>query len=146
MRSLRLSLCLTVAAIAAAGCGLLTTSAASGVSPGLLVAGEDTATITAPDTVDHGVNFTVTVGTLGGGCTREAARTEYASDSQLLEVHPFDRWKAESCPNDAILIPHQITVKIDEAGARTLRIVGRQVIPGTNSTDYIQLDQPLYVR
>jgi hypothetical protein len=146
MRSIALTLCLAATAIAVAGCGLLTTEAATGVSPALLVAGEDTATITAPDTVDHGVNFTVTVGTLGGGCTREAARTEYASDSQFLEVHPFDKWSAVNCPNDAIFIPHQLTVKIDAAGARTLRIVGREAVAGTNTTVYVELDKPLYVR
>jgi hypothetical protein len=146
MRSLALTLCLAVTAIGVSGCNLLTTDAASGVSPALLVAGADTAIITAPDTVDHGVNFNVTVSTLGGGCTREAARTEFASDTQTLEVYPFDRWSAESCPNDAILIPHAITVKIDVAGARTLSIIGREAIPGTNSTQYVQLDRPLYVR
>lgn len=146
MRSLALTLCLAVTAIGVAGCNLLTTDAASGVSPALLVAGTDTAVITAPDTVDHGVSFNVTVSTLGGGCTREAARTEFASNTQTLEVYPFDRWSAESCPNDAILIPHAITVKIDVAGARTLSIIGREQIPGTNSTQYVQLDRPLYVR
>ena len=146
MRSLSLTLCLAATAIAVAGCGLLTTEAATGVSPALIVAGEDTATIPAPDTVDHGVNFTVTVATLGGGCTREAARTEYVSDTQFLQVHPFDRWSAASCPNDAIFIPHQITVKLNEAGARTLRIVGREAVPGTNQTVFVQLDRPLYVR
>ena len=146
MRSLVLTLCCAAVTAGLAGCNLLTTDAASGVSPALLVAGLDTAVITAPDTVDHGVNFTVTVSTLGGGCTRESARTESASDSQSLQIFPYDRWSAESCPNDAILIPHTITVKIDAAGERTLTVVGREQIPGTNSTQYVQLDQPLYVR
>ena len=146
MRALALTLSLAFAATAAGGCNLLTTDAASGVSPALLVAGVDTAVISAPDTVDRGVNFTVNVATLGGGCTREADRTEVASDTQVLEVYPYDRWSAEECPNDAILIPHAVTLKIDVAGARTLRIIGRKTIPGTNGTDYVQLDQPLYVR
>jgi hypothetical protein len=146
MHSRALTLCLAAAAIGLAGCNLLTTDAASGVSPALLVAGADTAVISAPDTVDHGVNFTVTVSTLGGGCTREADRTEAASDAQTLQIYPFDRWSAESCPNDAILIPHSITVKLDTPGLRTLSIIGREAVPGTNSTTYVTLDQELFVR
>ena len=84
MRSLRLPLCLTVATIAAAGCGLLTTSAASGVSPGLLVAGEDTATITAPDTVDHGVNFTVTSRQSPGATVKAVDPRTWKSDPEMV--------------------------------------------------------------
>src|SRR5215212_9564421 len=137
MRSVAHTLCLAATAIGLAGCNLLTTDAATGVSPALIVAGADTAVISAPDTVDHGVNFTVTVSTLGGGCTREADRTEAESDTQTLQIYPYDRWSAESCPNDAILIPHSITIKLDAVGARTLSIIGREALLGTNGTTYV---------
>lgn len=131
---------------AVAGCDLLKTTEPHGYQPALILIGSDTAPIVAPDTVDPNVPFTVTISTFGGGCTREAERTDYGVNDSLVAIAPYDRWRGSECPADQVAIDHTVSVTVPHSGDYTLRFFGRSFSTDSGTTDLVNIDLPLHAR
>jgi len=95
--------------------------------PALIILGRDTAEIAAPEAVGRGLAFEVSVGTFGGGCTRIIGRTETKVSGMLAEIRPYNEtWRDRVCPSNIVILRHTTSLRFDEAGVATIRIVGDQ--------------------
>ncbi len=113
--------------------------------PALIVFYGDTATVAAPDTVSAGEPFAVTVGTFGGGCTREVDRTELEVTGDLAEVQPYNRTqRSDVCTSDLLILAHTVTIQFNETGLATLRITGRE--GSSSQTEPARIDRRITVR
>lgn len=115
--------------LAIVGCNALTGEAVL-VQPAIIVDGVDTAKVTYPDTVAAGATFNVTITTIGGGCTREIARTDVFVNADTLLVRPLNRQRASKvCPADFASLTHDVSVRITTAGRYVLQFVGTRRDP-----------------
>ncbi|GLC25915.1 hypothetical protein [Roseisolibacter agri] len=117
-----------VACVTLAGCSSLTDPGPHD-EPALLRYAEQTARITAPDTVALGAGVTLSVATFGGGCTREAARAEVSPVPQTnggsVVVRLFNRNNgARICSSDGLTIEHRVTVPATARGHLIIRVEG----------------------
>jgi hypothetical protein len=82
--------------------------------------------LTAPDSVQVGVPFLVTIKTGGGGCIGRTAPTRIEAPSPLVRVlTPFDiEGLHGSCPADVRPLSRQVELRFDQAGLATVRVVG----------------------
>jgi hypothetical protein len=85
--------------------------------------------LAAPDTVDAGVDFPVTVTTFGGDC--QPADTEVVLGGATATVSVYDYTRDVPCLLVMRRFPRATTVRFDDAGTGVLRIVGRRVGPET---------------
>src|SRR5688572_12125391 len=93
-------------ALSLAACSLFPDG--SVVEPAVLVEAHFTADVTAPDTVRRDVPFVVTVATIGGGCTREVARTEARPVAGGAELRLFNRrTTGNDCTADIRFVTHR---------------------------------------
>lgn len=101
--------------------------------------------IVAPDTVQAGVPFSVTVTTYGGGCIMPGETATIRSTS-TVEVRPFEWFVAAgqnvACTDDLRILPHTVSVTLPTPGTATLRVIGRQQPEGAT----ISLERLLVVR
>ena len=88
--------------------------------------GESEGVIEAPEAVDAGEGFTVTVNTYGGGCT-SAEWMSVDSDDQTVELVPYDREESGDCSAVLLRLPHTAEIEFSSSGAKTLIVRGRQV-------------------
>lgn len=124
--------------IAAAGCGSF---GPDGVRterrPAYVRYYQDPPQLDAPDTIDAGVSFTVTVRTFGGGCI-DQGDTEVSVAGQTAELRPFDIFTTHlprnyACPDILFHYSHTASVRFTESGVAVVRVVGR-VAPGDSAT------------
>lgn len=97
--------------------------------PALLRFAEQTARMSAPDTVALGAEVPLSVSTFGGGCTREAARAEVSPVPQTnggsVVVRLFNRnTGARICSSDGLTIEHRVTVPATARGHLIVRVEG----------------------
>ena len=89
--------------------------------------GEAEEVIIAPDTVQLGQEFTVTVRTYGNGCV-EAADMEVAVTGTLAVLTPYDfvfiPGRNEACPEIGRRPEHTAQVVFEEPATATLRVKG----------------------
>lgn len=87
--------------------------------------------LVAPDTVDAGMPFDVTVTTIGpSGCW--AARAEHVQvNDGVVELIPTDIHSgAQACTEILLYLEHRSTLTLDEPGDWTLRVIGRRIRQG----------------
>jgi hypothetical protein len=81
------------------------------------------------DTVTARIPFVVTVRTIGGGCI-DRGDTQFTVLGSVIEVRPFDIFTTHlppgwACAQNLLFYTHAVSVRIDEPGAATVRVVGR---------------------
>lgn len=85
----------------------------------------DSVFFSAPDTVQVGTPFEVSVRSYGGGCTRQGGTRVTANDFEAL-VEPFDVTdRADACTLELKLFTHRASVSFAKAGTTTVRVRGR---------------------
>ena len=134
--------------------GLVTTAFACGIldptfsEPGLIIFYGDTATIVAPDSVDRGTVFEVSVETFAGGCTRTIARTERRVLGSVLELRPVNETRrAQACTDDLLILVHRVTLRFDQPGPVTIRVVAEQrPVNSSSRNGPAQLERVVIVR
>lgn len=85
------------------------------------------APLVAPDTVEAGVDFPVTVTTLGGGCER-GGETESEVRGGVATVTPYDYTHLHAaCPDILRTFVHTASVRFTVPGEATVRAQGRRV-------------------
>ena len=95
--------------------------------PALIIFFGDTAQISAPDSAARGAAFEVSVPTFAGGCTRTIARTETAIIGTLVVIRPYNETRrADACTDDLIILTHRVSVRFDQPGPATIRVVAEQ--------------------
>jgi hypothetical protein len=90
--------------------------------------------LTAPDTVEAGVDFPVTITTFGGGC-ESVGGAEVALSGATATVTVYDytvSGENVACPDVLRRFPRTTTVRFAGAGTGVLRIVGRRLGPETD--------------
>ena len=88
---------------------------------------EEPVLVQAPDTVDAGASFTVSVRTWGGGCVSEGP-TRVSRDGSTVRVEPIDiEVLAEVCTSELASFMHTGEVTLESPGEATLQIVGRRL-------------------
>jgi hypothetical protein len=137
---------LVTTAVAAAACSILDPTFEA---PATIIFGNDTAQITAPESVARGVPFDVTVRTFGGGCTRTTAQTRQAVSTGLVEVYPYNQTRrSDVCTSDLRFLTHTVTLQFADPGAVTIRIIGQQgwSLSGGDSNRPAQLERIVTVQ
>lgn len=91
--------------------------------------------VSAPAEVRSGAAFTVTVTTVGFGCTT-AEGGEVVVRQDLVRIVPYDRVPREGhdtfCPEIVTILPRDLRVTMPRAGTAHLRVVGfRASSPGS---------------
>lgn len=106
--------------------------------------------LSAPDTVEAGVSFDVTVTTLGlNGCWR-ADREEIETEGDpptAVTITPYDRLSGDdACTLAIVALPRTIDLQFDAPGTATIRVVGREV-DGSDPLDstLIEIEHELVV-
>lgn len=91
--------------------------------------------VAAPAEVRAGAEFTVTVTTVGFGCTTAEGGAVVVHED-LARIVPYDRIPREGhdafCPEIVTILPRDLRVTMPQAGAVRLRVVGfRASSPGS---------------
>ena len=85
--------------------------------------------VSAPDTVQAGVPFEVTVRTYGGGCI-EPDGLEVSMEGNLAVLIPYDRYitpgRGTACPLIFEAEPHTTQLTFSDLGSSTIRVEGRR--------------------
>lgn len=87
--------------------------------------------VSAPDTVQSGVPFTVVVRTIGNDNCWMPASTEVTQEALLATVTPYDRnarTEEFGCLDSEITIEHPAQVAFSRPGEAVLRVHGRRVV------------------
>lgn len=123
------------AATTLAACSALTGENSS-VNPSWLIYNGMVGTVSAPDTVTHGVLFPVTINTIGGGCTQEAADNAVTVNGLTVEIRPTDRTRiVNNCPTDLRFLTHTVNVQIASTGVATIKVIGLTDTPDANAAN-----------
>lgn len=87
---------------------------------------ESFAPVTVPDSVAARTDFVVSFHTVGGGCTRVGDTQVTMVDGRTAEVRPFDlhQVNATMCTADIRFLLHTATLRFDQAGIATVRLIG----------------------
>ena len=86
--------------------------------------------VVAPDTVDRGESFTVSVTTYGGGCVRKG-RTAVSAEGLLATVTPYDVTAQQGvCATILLSFEHEAILQFDRAGVARVIVRGRQAPSG----------------
>ena len=130
-RNARLRTMLVVSAfVSATGCGVL-----DQLNPtidddlALIIHFRDTTQIVVADTVARGAPFDVVLDTYGGGCTRDAVRTELGVAGRTALIRPFNRtrsWPGGGCDAVLLTLRHTAQLRVDTPGNFTIRVIGLQ--------------------
>lgn len=98
-----------------------------GPRPGVIAFYDDPVMVQAPDTVEAGTTFGVTVRTYGDGCvTRGEIRVE--QDGPIAIVRPYDVHSGASvCTQELRMFDHRATISVDEPGTAEIRVHGREL-------------------
>lgn len=84
------------------------------------------AVIEAPDEVNAGEPFVVTVTTIGlSGCAR-AEKQEVSISGRTVELKPYDVYVGEICTAILLYLTHDSTITLDSPGEWTIRVSGRR--------------------
>lgn len=88
---------------------------------------EEPVLVQAPDTVDVGQSFTVSVRTWGGGCVSKGP-TRVSREGSSVRIEPIDiEVVAEVCTAELLSFMHTADVTLESPGEVTLKIVGRRL-------------------
>lgn len=91
------------------------------------------AVIDAPDEVDAGQPFVVTVTTIGlSGCAR-AEKQEVNISGRTVELKPYDVYVGEICTAILLYLSHESTITLGSPGEWTIRVSGRRARYGDQS-------------
>lgn len=107
--------------------------------------------ITAPDTVQADIPFTIVITTVGlSGCWREAG-AEVEASSRLAVITPYDYApdfdKDVACTGVLVDLPRSVEIRFTERGNATLRVNGRKVIGGNyNEATMVTVEKRIFVR
>ena len=106
--------------------------------------------VSAPDTVEAGVAFEVTITTFGGGCDRPAGTTSETAGSQA-DVTPYDltpsRHFEYACPDILLRMPRVAVLEFAEPGPATLRVHGRRLDAETERSGVpVMIQKTIFVR
>lgn len=101
----------------------------------------DASFIDMPSVARPGQPFTVTVTTIGGGCTKPSSTEVLTTDADAT-VTPYDRYAAADvpCTRDLSWIAHTATLHFDVPGTRTVRIQVRN-----NAADVVTFERPIRI-
>ena len=141
--------------IALASCVLGAACGAAGIfdfgardEAGLIIFYSDTARLTAPDTVLHGVSFDVSFSTFAGGCTRAIARDDVRLSGNAVEVRPYDHNQGGNvCTLDLLFLKHVLPVRVEVPGAYVIHLIGVQRGASTGATNgAAEITRPIVVR
>jgi hypothetical protein len=132
MTRVRLLALLTLPALGACTEGAGVPPVDARVEPAVLRFGARDAQVTVPEAVAAGATFTVVVGSIGGGCVREALAPVVRAVDGATEIALFNRHTgATVCTDDLLTIEHRVAVRATPqtpqavgAGRLVLRIVG----------------------
>lgn len=117
---------------------LMLTSVLAGGCAGMLESKEDRrlgviafydepVTVQAPDTVEAGAAFEVTVRTYGDGCVTRG-ETIVEQDGLIVIVRPYDVHSGASvCTQELRMFDHRASVSVDEPGTAEIRVRGRKL-------------------
>jgi hypothetical protein len=95
--------------------------------PAIIVFHTDTSSIAVPSSAAAGTDFVVTVETFGGGCILGMSSTYTRVMGSVVEVRPFnERGYNPNCPDIMRFLIHTATVRLDQKGTATIRIIGGQ--------------------
>lgn len=128
-----------------AGCGDGLTGPRDVPRPGIVEFHGDGPVVSLPASVTAGEEFTVTVRTFGGGCTSKGpTRVDTASSAtRILPVDVTREGPNVVCPALLQTFEHRADLAFEEAGERTVRIVGRRVDGEVD--EVIELDRTVTV-
>lgn len=101
--------------------------------------------VSLPASVTAGEAMTVTVRTFGGGCTSQGP-TRVDTVDAVVRILPHDittEGRNVVCPSILRSFEHRADLTFEEAGERTVRIVGRRV--GREVDEVIELDRTVTV-
>lgn len=104
--------------------------------------------IAAPDSVDAGEAFSITVTTIGAtGCWSADGQDDDVG-SHVIEITPFDRHSgANVCTDNIMFLPHEKSFTLGESGEWTIRALGRRVRTGSPEEDGpVVAERTLFVR
>ena len=95
----------------------------------------EVAEVSVPASASEARSFSVSVATLGGGCTREIERTDVSIINDLVEIRPYNRTTVEGgvCTADIRYLTHTADLELDP-GQFLLRFVGKAEPGGTEVT------------
>jgi hypothetical protein len=106
--------------------------------------------VTAPDTVEAGVPFTIRVTTIGPSLCWRAAGAEVEQGAARAVVTPFD-WTPESeeigCADAVTHLPREVRLRFARRGDALLRVEGRRVVGRTLAdTERVRVERRIHVR
>ena len=137
MKSTRLLACLSVAVM---GCSATAPARPrSERQPAYIRFFAEPSFIDTPDAVNAATPFTVTVRTFGGGCI-DQGDTQSSIVGSTVEVRPFDIFATNlpsnyACPDILRYYAHSVSIRLDQRGSATIRVIGR-VAPGDTITTF----------
>ena len=103
--------------------------------------------IEAPDTVEVGQSFQVTVYTIGPNGCWSPDGVDLVESGRVIELTPWDRHSgADFCTLALAFLPHATSLTLDEPGEWTLRVTGRRVRGGGGSDDMVTAERKIFVR
>jgi hypothetical protein len=113
----------TTQVLSSSGCGLLGLGEEERL--GLLSLYGEEAVISVPQSVERGERFAVNFYTFGGGCTSRG-RTELSTRGPEADITPYDIHSNDRiCPSNVAFLDHTTWLRLDVAGAATIRVHGR---------------------
>lgn len=117
---------LMLASALAAGCaGMLESE--ENRRPGVIAFYDNPIVVQAPDAVEAGAAFEVTVRTYGGGCVTQGP-TEVEHDARAVVVRPYDVHSGASvCTDELRMFDHRATVSVEEPGVAEIRVHGTEL-------------------
>lgn len=106
----------------------------------------DVPVLVAPDTVQAGVRFGVTVTTLGySGCWK-AAGAATAQNGAVVTITPYDRvLQGAACTAALEQLSRTVELRLDEPGVVVVRVEGRTDRPGREG-EIARVEKPVVVR
>lgn len=103
--------------------------------------------IEAPDTVEVGQTFQVTVHTIGPNGCWSPDGLDVVESARVIELTPWDRNSgADFCTLVLGFLPHAANLTLDEPGEWTLRVTGRRVRGGGGLDDTVTAERKIFVR
>lgn len=96
----------------------------------------------APDTVEQGAPFEVSVRTFGNGCTTEGETDVRAVGAGTVEVTPYDVHVGHVCHDILRIIDHRATLVVHEPGVLLVRFRGQ----GAPEGEPVSVERDVFVR
>ncbi len=103
--------------------------------------------IEAPDTVEVGQTFQVTVNTVGPNGCWSADGLDLVQSGRVIELTAWDRHSGgDFCTQALVYLPHVASLTLDETGEWTLRVTGRRTPSDREPGDQVTAELEIFVR